>query len=81
MQTEVTLQYRTTHTHTRYDGELGEAALEQVDERIPEHEGIEGLGAKVADVEDRTSDLHVQDEVGDFANANDATKQGIGIVA
>ena len=76
-----TLQRRSTSTHTRWDGELGDEALEQVDARIPEHEGVTDLEAKVDDLEDRASDLHVQHEVGDFANANDATKQGIGIVA
>ena len=71
----VKLQRRPTHTHTRYDGELGDAALEQVKKVVPE-----GTGERDQDLVDRTSDLHVQDPVGDFANTNDATKQGISLI-
>ena len=64
------LQYRATHTHTRYDGELGTKALEQVDGRIPEHQSFE-------DLEDKTSDIHINDPPGDFANLTDSAIGGV----
>ena len=39
-----TLQRRGTNTHTRWDGRLGDPALAQVDERIPESGGPGGAG-------------------------------------
>ena len=61
-----TLQRRATHTHTRYDGELGSAALEQV----TGHQSVE-------DLEDKTSDIHINDPPGDFANLTTSTIGGI----
>ena len=65
-----TLQRRATNTHTRYDGALGAAAIAQVDARIPEHQSL-------GDLQDKTSDLHVNDPPGDFANLTDSAIGGI----
>ena len=64
------VQYKETHSHTRYDGDLGNAALAQVDSRIPEHQSFE-------DLEDKTSDIHINDPPGDFGNLTDSAIGGV----
>ena len=66
----IDLQRRTTHTHTRYDGELGDPALAQVDARIPEHQSLDTLN-------DKTSDIHVNNAPSEFGSLTNSAIGGI----
>lgn len=64
------VQYRETHSHTRFDGELGNPGLAQVDEQITENPAVESL-------QDKTSDIHINKPPGDFSNLTNSAIGGV----